>query len=266
MYLWQGGLDEQTQESGVLDSCHFGSGCHSGFVHSLASSVRWTGRCCLYPRGSRDYKASNKVRERSHCKTSWSWDWNLLVACRCIACLRDYSDTHHGGTDGPIRRELRTLTRTLTVSQVNQGKLGTLSPMLFDAGWWGLGLLHFVYAGHYPASNYGPTYPSPGVPDLNTLVDSLLHQMHLMPLTWFNGAHHRWRKSWSGHSLPASIMLKRSPGSKIYCVPSSTIELLQGFLATWDSLAGRGCLCRGMEQYGFTVIGVASLPPSIRYL
>ena len=38
-------------------------------------------------------------------------------------------------------------------------------------------------------------------------------------------------------------MLKRSPGSKIYCVPSSTIELLQGFLATWDSLAGRGKSC-----------------------
>ena len=55
--------------------------------------------------------------------------------------------------------------------------------MLFDAGWWGLGLLHFVYAGHYPTSKYGPTYPSLGVPDLTTLVDSLLHQMHLMPLT-----------------------------------------------------------------------------------
>ena len=122
MYHWQGGLDGQTQESGVLDSCHFGSGCHSGFVHSLASFVRWTGRCCLYPRGSRDYKASNKVRERSHCKTSWSWDWNLLVACRCIACLRDYSDTHHGGTDGPIRGEPHTLTRTLAVSHVNQWK------------------------------------------------------------------------------------------------------------------------------------------------
>ena len=39
------------------------------------------------------------------------------------------------------------------------------------------------YAGHYPPSNYGPTYPFLGVSDLNTLVDSLLHQMHLMPLT-----------------------------------------------------------------------------------
>ena len=83
------------------------------FVHSLASFVRWTGRCCLYPQGSRDYKASNKVRERSHCKTSWSWDWNLLVACRCIACLRDYSDTHHGGTDGLIRGEPYTLSHVL---------------------------------------------------------------------------------------------------------------------------------------------------------
>ena len=95
MYHWQGGLDGQTQESGVLDSCHFGSGCHSGFVHSLASVVR-TGRCCLYPRGSRDYKASNKVRERSYCKTSCLvLGLEPSVACRCIACLRDYSDTHH---------------------------------------------------------------------------------------------------------------------------------------------------------------------------
>ena len=67
------------------------------FVHSLASFVWWTGRCCLYPQGSRDYKASNKVRESTHCKTSRSWDWNLPVACRCIACLRDYSDTWMGG-------------------------------------------------------------------------------------------------------------------------------------------------------------------------
>ena len=98
MYLWQGGLDGQTQECGGLDSCRFSSGCHSGLCHSLAScSVDWA----LLPLStSKDYKASNKVRKRSHCKTSWSWDWNLLVACRCIACLRNSSDTHHGGTDG----------------------------------------------------------------------------------------------------------------------------------------------------------------------
>ena len=162
MYLWQGGLDGQTQECGGLDSCRFSSGCHSGLCHSLAScSVDWA----LLPLStSKDYKASNKVRKRSHCKTSWSWDWNLLVACRCIACLRNSSDTHawrHRRAD----------------------VLDALSPMLFDAEWWGLGLLHFVYAGHYPPSNYGPTCPSLGVPDLTTLVDSLLHQMHLMPLT-----------------------------------------------------------------------------------
>ena len=52
-------------------------------------------------------------------------------------------------------------------------------------------------------------------------------------------------------------MLKRSPGSQVYCVPSSTIELPQGFFATCDSLAERGCLSRGKEQYGFTVIGAA---------
>ena len=37
------------------------------------------------------------------------------------------------------------------------------------------------YAGHCPPANYGPTYPSLGVSFLNTLVDYLLHQMHLMP-------------------------------------------------------------------------------------
>ena len=52
-------------------------------------------------------------------------------------------------------------------------------------------------------------------------------------------------------------MLKRSPGSKVYRVPSSTIELPQGFFAACDCLAERGCLSRGMEPYGFTVIGVA---------
>ena len=157
---------------------------------------RWTGRCCLYPQGSRDYKESNKVRERSHCKTCWTWDWNLPVACRCNACLWDCSDILHRGTDGLICGEPYTLHELWT------------SVMLFDAGWWGFGLLHFAYAGHYLPLNYGPTYSSLGVPDPNTLVNSLLHQMHLMHLTWFNGAHHRWRKPWGGHSSPASIMLK----------------------------------------------------------
>ena len=75
------------------------------FVHSLANFLPWTGRCCLYPQGSRDYKVSNKVRERYYCKTRRFWDWNLLVDCRCNACLQDYSDTHPGGTDGLISRE-----------------------------------------------------------------------------------------------------------------------------------------------------------------
>ena len=127
------------------------------FVHSLASFVRWTGRCCLYPQGSRDYKASNKVRERSHCKTSWSWDWNLLVACRCIACLRDYSDTRHGGTDGLIRGELYTLTRTLAVSHVNQWKCSSWGSNQRCSAHCHPCFLRFVCAGHYPPSNY--TYP-----------------------------------------------------------------------------------------------------------
>ena len=57
--------------------------------------------------------------------------------------------------------------------------------MLLDENRQGLGPIppHFYYAGHYPPTNYGPTYPSLGFYYLNTLVDYLLHQMHLMPLT-----------------------------------------------------------------------------------
>ena len=104
-------------------------------VHSLANFLRWTGRCCLYPQGSRDYKVSSKVRERYHCKTRWSWDWNLLVDCRCNACLWDYSDTHPGGADGLISREPSTLHELRTsvmctigsaVFGVKQETLGTL--------------------------------------------------------------------------------------------------------------------------------------------
>ena len=223
---------------------------------------------------------------RSHRTVSHPPCWLYLLCQRYLMPLTWFSDVHHrrrwsnvwewrstrryGCIPHPFVPEVSydsSASDKSLCSGVKPVVLGALSPMLFDAGWWGLGPLHFVCAGHYPPSNYGPTYPSLVVPDLNTLVDSLLHQMHLMPLMWFNGAHHRWRKTWGGHSLPASIMLlKWSPGSKIYGVPSSTIELLQGFLATWDSLAGRGCLCRGMEQYGFTVIGVAIAAPSIRYL
>ena len=87
-----------------------------------------------------------------------------------------------------------------------------------------------------------------------------LHTLH-----WCNPncSGSRWHMTWGGHSLPASIMLKRSPGSKIYWVRSSTIELLQRSLATWDSLAGRCCLYRVMEQYGLPVIGVVLVAPSI---
>ena len=43
-------------------------------------------------------------------------------------------------------------------------------------------------------------------------------------------------------SLPACLMLKRSPGSKIYGAPGSTIELLKGFLAIAMRVVGRGYL------------------------
>ena len=72
-----------------------------------------------------------------------------------------------------------------------------------------------------------------GVPKPTTLVDSQLHQMHSMHPTWFNGAHHRWRKTSGEHSFTASVMLKRFPGSKVYRVPSSTIELPQGSFQRW---------------------------------
>ena len=74
-----------------------------------------------------------------------------------------------------------------------------------------------------------------------------------------------WHMTCGGHSLPESIMLKRSPALKIYCA-SSTIELLQRSLATWDSPAGRCCLYREMEQFGLPVIGVVLFAPSIHYL
>jgi len=65
-------------------------------------------------------------------------------------------------------------------------------------------------------------------------------------------------------SLPASIMLKRPAGSKIYGVPGSTIELLKGFVATCDFLAGHlrlgGRPYHEIEQYGLPVGGVVPFP------
>ena len=61
-------------------------------------------------------------------------------------------------------------------------------------------------------------------------------------------------------------MLKRSPGSTIYCALSSTIELLKGSLATGDSPAGRCCLYREMEQYDYQCEVSYFLPPALHYL
>ena len=62
--------------------------------------------------------------------------------------------------------------------------------------------------------------------------------------------------------LIASIMLKRSPASKIYCAPIA--PPLSCFRDLWqDSPAGRCCLYREMEQYGLPVRGVVLFAPSI---
>ena len=74
--------------------------------------------------------------------------------------------------------------------------------------------------------------------------------------TWFNGAHHRWRKTSGEHSFTASDMLKRFPSSKVYRVPSSAIELPQRS-CQFVSVAGRGCSSHGTELSGLVVIGVA---------
>ena len=55
-------------------------------------------------------------------------------------------------------------------------------------------------------------------------------------------------------------MLKRYPGSMIHGAPSSTIELLKGFLATCDSPAGHLCLYHEIVQYGLLVQGVVPSP------
>ena len=105
---------------------------------------------------------------------------------------RDYSDIHHWGTDGLIRGELSTLTRTLAVSHCEpmdmklqgfkQRVLGTFVTHAFRGvvtGTW-TSAPAFTYAGHYPMSNYRPTYSSLGFPDSGTLAGYQLHQMHLM--------------------------------------------------------------------------------------
>ena len=65
--------------------------------------------------------------------------------------------------------------------QVFKEVLGTLSLCCSTRGGWGRGpvTLHF-YAEHYLPLSYGPTYPSREFPSMDTLVDSLPHQMHLM--------------------------------------------------------------------------------------
>ena len=80
--------------------------------------------------------------------------------------------------------------------------------------------------------------------------------MHLMHPTWFNGAHHRWRKTSGEHSTTISVMLKRFLGSKVYRLPSSTIELPHEPFSV-VSVAERGCSSHATELYGFGVIGVA---------
>ena len=174
------------------------------FEISLAISG-WTGRCCLYPQGTWACKVSNKARQ-------------IIITKRA------------GHGNGPFRWTVDAI-RVLNTSWCPSGRR------------WELGIQHFAYAGHHPPSIYGPSVIF-GVPDPNTLVGSRLHQMHLMHPTWFNGTRHTWRKTKGGRSPTATIILKRSPGSKVYRVPSSTIELPQRSFATCGSVTGRSCLSR----------------------
>ena len=95
-------------------------------------------------------------------------------------------------TDGLIRGELSTLTRTLAVSQgrtngrelkgIKQWARGTSVTHAFlgaITGTW-TGTPAFTYAGHYPTSNYRPAHFSLAFPDSGTLACYRLHQMHLM--------------------------------------------------------------------------------------
>ena len=174
------------------------------FEISLAISG-WTGRCCLYPQGTWACKVSNQVRQ-------------IIIT------------KHAGHGNGPFRWTVDAI-RVLNTIWCPSGRR------------WELGIQHFAYAGHHPPSIYGPSFIF-GVPDPNTLVGSRLHQMHLKHPTWFNGTRHAWRKTKGGRSPTATIILKWSPGSKVYRVPSSTIELPQGSFATCGSVPGRSCLSR----------------------
>ena len=87
-------------------------------------------------------------------------------------------DTHPGGTDvlpswePSILHEFKTSFMCIFGSAV----LGRRR----DA--WHILSMFFDAAGHHPPSIYGPTHIL-AVPGPNTLVDSQLHQMHLMQLT-----------------------------------------------------------------------------------
>ena len=86
--------------------------------------------------------------------------------------------------------------------------------------------------------------------------------MHLMHPTWFNGAHHRWRKTSGEHSFTASDMLKRFPSSKVYRVPSSTIELPQRS-CQFFSVAERGWVWFGLVGAGALALGLGPPRPLV---
>ena len=56
-----------------------------GFEHSLASFVRWTGRCCLYPLRGSYYKVFNEAWHNPINSTAWSSDLEPYGGYRCIA-------------------------------------------------------------------------------------------------------------------------------------------------------------------------------------
>ena len=202
------------------------------FEHSLAGFVGWTGRCCLYPLGG------------SLVSPLLAGTCFLYLETVVLATIQTIGK-HWGFLGFLSLASLRLSTKPGTIPQLHCLVLGLVPLTWFNCAHHRLPLV--------PLPQTSPLAPW-------SLQCKALHTLH-----WCNPnrSSNIWHMTWGGHSLPACIMLKRSPGSKIYCAPSSTIELLKGSLATCDSPAGHCCLYREMEQYGLPVRGVVLFAPSI---
>ena len=158
-----------------------------GFEHSLASFVRWTGRCCLYPLRGSYYKVFNEAWHNPINSTAWSSDLEPYGGYRCIAWtlgLHWHSSLRHPRL---IWEELYTLPRILAVSQrwprdkQNRSSHGRYTALRcpYHSMRGDRDVDRFPCPSTYPPSYYG-IYPPLGFSHLDTLVDYLLHQMHLM--------------------------------------------------------------------------------------